>query len=106
MRLLLPFLLATAAHGASANPPSVTLHTDFTGRYNCLDIVNAGNRDQLRMTRCGPYTGQMWEVVPDAGNSFVRLRTRFTGEDMCLDVINDGNNSQVHMASCANVTGQ
>jgi hypothetical protein len=106
MRLLLTLLLAAATQGASATVPSVTLHSDFTGRSNCLDIVNAGNRDQLHMTRCGRYTGQMWALVPDAGNSFVRLQTRFTGADMCLDVVNDGNNSQVHMAPCANVTGQ
>ena len=84
----------------------MTLHTEFTGRNNCLDIVNADNRDQLHMARCGRYTGQMWEIAPDAENSLVRLRTRFTGADMCLDVLNDGNNDQVHMAPCANVTGQ
>jgi hypothetical protein len=106
MRRLLPLLLAALSQGASANPPSVTLHTEFTGRNSCLDIVNADNRDQLHMTRCGPYTGQMWEIAPDAENSFVRLRTRFTGADMCLDVVSDGNNDQVHMASCANLTGQ
>ncbi len=110
MRLLLSLplslLLATAAHGAAANPSSVTLHTEFTGRNSCLDIVNAGNHDQVRMTRCGLYSGQLWEVAPDPGSSFVRLRTRFTGADMCLDVVNDGDNRQVRMASCANVTGQ
>jgi hypothetical protein len=58
------------------------------------------------MARCGRYSGQMWEIAPDAENSFVRLRTRFTGADMCLDVVNDGTNDQVHMAPCANVTGQ
>jgi hypothetical protein len=99
-------LLAAVSQAASANPSSVTLHTGFTGPNNCLDIVNADNHDQLHMSRCGAYSGQMWELVPDAGNSFVRLRTRFTGADMCLDVINDGNNDQVHMAPCANVTGQ
>ena len=106
MRLLLPLLLAAISQGASANPPSVTLHSSFTGPDNCLDIVNAGNHDQLRMTRCGPYSGQTWELVPDAANSFVHLRTLFTGAEMCLDVVNDGNNDQVHMAPCANVTGQ
>lgn len=106
MRRLLPLLLAAVVQAANANPSTVTLHTDFTGRTNCLDIVNAGDHDQLRMARCGRYSGQMWDIVPDAGNSFVRLRTRFTGADMCLDVVNDGTNDQVHMASCANVTGQ
>jgi len=106
MRLLLPLMLAAVFHDAGANPPTVTLHTSFTGRNNCLDIVNAGDRDQLRMARCGAYSGQMWEITPDPANSFVRLRTLFTGAGMCLDVINDGTNDQVHMAPCANVTGQ
>jgi hypothetical protein len=106
MRLLLPLLLAAAAQCASASPSDVTLHTLFTGQKNCLDIVNAGDRDQLHMTQCGRYSGQVWEVVPDPGNSFVRLKTRFTGADMCLDVVNDGTNDQVHMATCASVTGQ
>jgi hypothetical protein len=106
IRRLLPLLLAAITQVASANPSSVTLHTGFTGPNNCLDIVNAGNHDQLHMVRCGRYSGQMWEIVPDAGNSFVRLRTLFTGAEMCLDVVNDGTNDQVHMASCANVTGQ
>jgi hypothetical protein len=106
MRLLFALLLSAAAHSASADAPSGTLHSAFTGSNSCLDIVNAGNQDQLRMARCGPYTGQMWEIGPDAENGFVRLRTRFTGVDMCLDVVNDGNNSRVHMASCANVSGQ
>jgi hypothetical protein len=106
MRRLLPLLLAAVSHGASANPSSVTLHSVFTGPDNCLDIVNAGNHDQLRVTRCGTYSGQMWEIVPDAANGFVRLRTLFTGADMCLDVADDGNDDQVHMAPCANVPGQ
>ena len=106
MRLLLPLLLAAVAQGASANPSSVTLHSVFTGPDNCLDIVNVGDHDQLRMTRCGPNSGQLWEMVPGVASGFVRLRTRFTGAEMCLDVVNDGNNNQVHMAPCANVTGQ
>jgi hypothetical protein len=106
MRRLLPLLLAAVSQGASANPSSFTLHSVFTGPGNCLDIVNADKHDQLRMTRCGTYSGQMWEIVPDTANGFVRLRTLFTGADMCLDVADDGNNDQVHMAPCANVPGQ
>lgn len=106
MRFLLVLLLAATAHSASADTSSVTLRSAFTGHDSCLDIVNAGNQDQLNMASCGDYTGQMWEITPDADYGFVRLRTRFTGEVMCLDVVNDGSNSQVHMAQCTNATGQ
>ncbi len=58
MRRLLPLLLAPPILCASAHAPAVTLHSEFAGSNNCLDIVNAGNQDQVRMARCGPYTGR------------------------------------------------
>lgn len=104
--LILLILLTAVAHNASADTPSVTLRSAFTGHDSCLDIINSGGLNQLRMASCGNFTGQMWEITPDVDFGFVRLRTRFTGEAMCLDVVSDRENSQVRMAKCANVTGQ
>jgi hypothetical protein len=106
MRSLFILFLVAIAHSAIADTPTIRLRSEFTGRDSCLDIINAGNRDQLSMANCGNFTGQMWEVALDANSGFVRLRTRFTGASMCLDVINDGDNSRIRMAQCANVTGQ
>jgi hypothetical protein len=70
MRRLLPLLLAAVSQGASANPSSFALHSVHTGPGNCLDIVNADQRDQLRMTRCGTYSGQMWSSPIRTPTSF------------------------------------
>jgi hypothetical protein len=106
MRFLLVFLLAAAAHGACTAAPGVTLHSEFTGGDSCLDIVNSGNLDKVRMANCGNFSGQLWEITPDADYRYVRLRTRFTGTAMCLDATDNGGGNQVRMAQCANVSGQ
>ena len=72
MRLLLTLLLAVAAHSASADAPSVSLHTEprlggafverFTGESKCLDIVNDGS-GRVQLAQCGDYSGQYWSML-------------------------------------------
>jgi len=63
VRFLLMLLLIAIAHSASADTPSVSLRSAFTGRDSCLDIINSGNIDQLSMANCGNFTGQMHLVI-------------------------------------------
>ncbi len=63
------------------------------------------NNNQLQLTKCGNFTGQLWRLVPD-GNWF-RLTTKFRGDNMCADVFNGGaNDNQPYLKPCANFTGQ
>jgi hypothetical protein len=40
------------------------LRNSFTGSRKCLDIVNDGKNDKLRMANCGNYSGQFWGFEP------------------------------------------
>ncbi|MEI6064062.1 MAG: hypothetical protein WCQ26_05690, partial [Pseudanabaena sp. ELA748] len=40
------------------------LRNSFTGSRKCLDIVNDGRNNKLRMADCGNYSGQFWEFEP------------------------------------------
>ena len=81
------------------------MHTRFTGSGNCLDVLNDGTNNQLRMRRCGDYSGQRWwgDRAPEG---LARLKNTFTGGGKCLDVVNDGSNDKVALAPCGNYSGQ
>ncbi len=81
------------------------LRNRFTGSASCLDIVNDGQNDKLRLAPCGNFSGQHWIVARRSDGAF-QLRTEFTGQGRCLDIINDGQNNRLHMAPCENFTGQ
>lgn len=81
------------------------MHTRFTGSGKCLDVLNDGTNNQLRMKSCGNYSGQRWwgERTPEG---LARLKNTFTGGGECLDVVNDGLNDKVALAPCGNYSGQ
>ena len=81
------------------------LRNRFTGPARCLDIVNDGQNDKLRLAPCGNFSGQHWIVGRRSDGTF-QLRTEFTGQGRCLDIINDGQNNRLHMAPCGNFSGQ
>lgn len=99
--VILCFLGYTATESASQE----LLRNLFTGPASCLDIINDGKNDKLRLAPCGNFTGQHW-IVSRRSDGTVQLRTEFTGTGRCLDIINDGRNNQLHMAPCGNFTGQ
>jgi hypothetical protein len=99
--LVVVFGVSRAAHAQSSH-----LWNEGAGSGQCLDIVNDGTKDKLRVTGCGDFGGQAWTLLPTDEPGYYRLQTAFTGAASCLDVINDGVNDRVRMSSCANVTGQ
>jgi hypothetical protein len=99
--LVVVFGVSSAAHAQSSH-----LWNEGAGSGQCLDIVNDGTKDKLRVTGCGDFSGQAWTLLPTDEPGYYRLQTAFTGAASCLDVINDGVNDRVRMSSCANVTGQ
>src|SRR5262249_45747520 len=97
---VLCFLGLSATDAASQQ----LLRNGFTG--SCLDILNDGQNDKLRLAACGNFSGQHWIIVrrPDGT---VQLQTEFTGQGRCLDIINNGGqNNRLRMAPCGNFTGQ
>ena len=82
------------------------MRTAFTGKAQCLDIVNDGENNRLTMAPCGNFSGQMWSISPSDDGAYSTLRTDFTGKAKCLDIVNDGRNDQPTMARCGNFTGQ
>jgi hypothetical protein len=80
------------------------LMADFTPG-KCLDIVNDGQNNKLKMATCGRFLGQDWTATPSDGRGF-KLRNRFSGPNKCLDVVNDGQNNRLIMADCGNYSGQ
>jgi hypothetical protein len=99
--LVLVFGVSSAAHAESSH-----LWNDGAGSGQCLDIVNDGANDKLRVVPCGDYSGQAWTLLASDTPGHYKLQTDFTGAGRCLDVINDGVNDRVRMASCGNFTGQ
>jgi hypothetical protein len=91
--------------GATDAASQQLLRNRFTGSASCLDIVNDGQNDKLRLVPCGNFSGQHWIVDRRSDGTF-QLRTEFTGQGRCLDIINDGQNNRLHMAPCGNFTGQ
>ena len=89
--------------GATDAASQELLRNRFTG--SCLDILNDGQNDKLRLAPCGNFSGQHWIVVQRSDGTF-QLQTEFTGQGRCLDIINDGQNNRLHMAPCGNFTGQ
>jgi hypothetical protein len=82
------------------------LSTQFRGPGMNLDVFNGGPKNnQVHLTRCANYSGQLWRLHPDIG--WYRLTTQFRGPDMCLDIFNGGaDNNQPHLTNCANYSGQ
>lgn len=79
----------------------VELRTRFTGPGRCLDIVNDGRNDRLRMAPCGNYSGQQWPIEPVPGPGYNTWpTTNFTGPDKCLAVDARGKADQVRMVHC------
>jgi hypothetical protein len=91
--------------GATDAASQQFLRNRFTGPASCLDIVNDGQNDKLRLAPCGNFSGQHWIVARRPDGTF-QLQTEFTGQGRCLDIINDGQNNRLHMAPCGNFTGQ
>jgi len=91
--------------GATDAASQQILRNLFTGSASCLDIINDGQNDKLRLAHCGNFSGQHWFVDRRSDGAF-QLRTEFTGQGRCLDIINDGQNNRLHMAPCGNFTGQ
>jgi len=91
--------------GATDAASQQLLRNHFTGSASCLDIVNDGQNDKLRLAPCGNFSGQHWFVARQPDGTF-QLWTEFTGQGRCLDIINDGENNRLHMAPCGNFTGQ
>jgi putative lipase involved disintegration of autophagic bodies len=101
---LLPMMIGAAvllfsSQTATAQAQHQTLRNGFTGPSQCLDIVNDGQNNNLRMAPCGNYSGQHWMIEIGRGG-YARLRTEFTGGESCLDVVNDGRNDRLQMATC------
>jgi hypothetical protein len=80
--------------------------TISTGQAKCLDVINDGQNDKLRMAECGNYSGQSWTIRPTSTAGVYRLTNEFTGTAKCLDVVNNHVNDRLQMATCGNFTGQ
>ena len=80
--------------------------TMLRGASMCLDVINDGQNDKLRLATCGNYSGQWWTIRPTGTAGLYRLTNEFTGTAKCVDVVNDGRNDRLQMATCGNFTGQ
>ncbi len=89
---------------ADAQPHAFT--TLSTGAGKCLDVINDGKNDKLRMFTCGNYSGQSWSIVETRTAGHYRLTNDFTGTRKCVDVANDGQNDRLKMVTCGNFSGQ
>ena len=98
-------VLYVLGFGATDAASQQSLRNRFTGSAKCLDIINDGQNDKLKLAACGNFSGQHWFVLKRS-DGFFELRTEFTGQGRCLDIINDGQNNRLHMAPCGNFTGQ
>lgn len=99
-------LTALSASAASPAAEPTYLQNEWSGRGQCLDVVNDGTNNQLLMAACGQVSGQQWTLSRSEQPGYVRLHNQFTTGARCLDVVNDGRNDQVQMAACANASGQ
>jgi hypothetical protein len=70
----------------------------FTGKNQCLDIINDGTNNKLHMASCGNYSGQQWNVVPIDDTTYFtnftcQLQNDFSrganGDKLCLDTNGD-----------------
>src|SRR4030095_8777790 len=80
--------------GATDAASQQILRNTFTGSASCLDIINDGQNDKLKLAPCGNFTGQHWFVARRSDGTF-QLQTEFTGPGRCLDIINDGQNNRL-----------
>jgi hypothetical protein len=83
------FGAANAAHAAHAE--SSHLWNDGAGSGQCLDIVNDGVNDWVRMSSCAKVSGQYWELIRlrRHGRAF-QLTNLFTGPSRCLAASAEG----------------
>src|SRR5215470_1441796 len=98
-------VLCFLGFGATDAASQELLRNRFTGSASCLDILNDGQNDKLRLTPCGNFSGQQWIVARRSDGTF-QFRTEFTGQNRCLDIINDGQNNRLRMAPCGSFSGQ
>jgi Ricin-type beta-trefoil lectin domain len=98
-------VLSFLGFGATDAASQQLLRNRFTGSGSCLDIVNDGQNDKVKLAPCGNFSGQHWIVGKRSDGAF-QFKTEFTGEGRCLDIVNDGQNNHLHMAPCGNFTGQ
>jgi hypothetical protein len=84
-------------------PGHYKLQTMFTGAGHCLDVVNDGVNDRVRMASCARVTGQYWELSRLRGPSGAfELTNRFTGPSRCLEATAEG----LRLRSCDGSAGQ
>ncbi len=95
----------TANANALLTQGYVRLRNTFNGSGKCLDIVNDGWNNRLKMADCGNYSGQTWWATKTT-QGYVRLRNTFNGSGKCLDIVNDGWNNRLTMATCGDYSGQ
>ena len=70
------------------------MKNELQGDDRCLegnDPVDGDLGGNAFVYTCGPYSGQMWELVPDG--EWYHLKTRFQGPDRCLE----GNDPQLRV---------
>lgn len=79
--------------------------TEWLGKAKSLDIVNAGKKNQLIMTKTGSFSGQYWKIK-SLGNGYFRLTTNWLKDGKSLDVVNDGINNKVIMDNSGSQVGQ
>ena len=101
-RFLFALVVAFAGTGA-AHARSSHLWNDGVGSGQCLDVVNDGVNDQVRMASCADVTGQYWALsrLRGPGRTF-QLTNRFTGPSRCLEAAAEG----LRVRSCDRSPGQ
>ncbi len=86
------------------------LKSMFRGEEECLEgnERTGGMQGAAFMSRCEPYSGQLWKFEPQE-NNYYKLRTVFRGEDECFESNKRDSgymNGSAFMDKCQNVSGQ